>query len=453
MFDPNQIQSFKFLSAGYLAGTIRLRYGFDDTWVFSETITFPESPEVLDAEQTSALDNALVLLHLISGVSYFKAAVPQILDLGALKIDPALADFFNQLYVQGLAEFAYNNELNLQNHSLFTPSSVAPLTPVLLPEVQTSLLAMGGGKDSLVSLSLIQEQCKRFSLISIGQSRLIQQVVDHCSCHHIQIQRKICPNLIKINSDGAYNGHVPVTAINSAILLCAAIVYGYDSIVFSNERSANSPNIRSESGIDINHQYSKSFAFEQSFASIIHSHVSPSIQYFSLLRPLSELAIIQRFSKLTQYHSVFSSCNRNFHIDGRSVNRRWCGHCPKCLFVYLGFAVFMDKSALFEIFSQDVLYKAENQSGLRELLGLGGHKPFECVGEIEESQAAMLLLSTKNEWQDLPLLREFNAAILPSINNPEGMVARHFKASSEHNIPDDFAALLTSDEIDGFSNK
>ena len=55
---------------------------------------------------------------------------------------------------------------------------------------------------------------------------------------------------------------MPVTAVNSAILVVAAILYGYDSIAFANERSARYGRHAGVTG-EVNHQWSKGYAFEQ----------------------------------------------------------------------------------------------------------------------------------------------------------------------------------------------
>ena len=92
-----------------------------------------------------------------------------------------------------------------------------------------------------------------------------------------------------MNRAGAWNGHVPVTAINSAILLCASILYGFRYIVFSNERSADEATLLTDEGVEVNHQYSKGSEFESAFRDVIASQVSPDIEYFSVLRQYSEL--------------------------------------------------------------------------------------------------------------------------------------------------------------------
>jgi hypothetical protein len=193
---------------------------------------------------------------------------------------------------------------------------------------------------------------------------------------------------------------VPVTAINSAILLCASVLYGYRHIVFANESSADEATLVDKQGKEVNHQYSKSFAFEKSFRTVIHQTVSPDIEYFSLLRPFGEIAIAGLFSQMTQFHAVFSSCNRNFHQDGSHIEGRWCQDCPKCRFAALALAPFISPGQLLAIQGADLLDQKSQLTGFKALCGLGEHKPFECVGSIYESRAAMRFLSMSHAWQN-----------------------------------------------------
>ena len=80
--------------------------------------------------------------------------------------------------------------------------------------------------------------------------------------------RRLDPALFALNEAGALNGHVPITGILSMIVLACAIIHGFDAIAMSNEHSASAPNIA-----DVNHQYSKSFEFEQAFSRLLERHV------------------------------------------------------------------------------------------------------------------------------------------------------------------------------------
>ena len=232
---------------------------------------------------------------------------------------------------------------------------------------------------------------------------------------------------------------MPVTAINSAILVCAAILYGYRYIVFANESSANEPTLTDSQGNDINHQYSKSFAFEKAFRQVIGQRVSQGIEYFSLLRPFNEIAITRRFSGMTGFHSVFSSCNRNFHLDGSHIDGRWCQDCPKCRFAALALAPFISPGQLLAIQDAELLDQENQIQGFKELCGLGEDKPFECVGTIAESRAAIKFLSQNCDWKNKRVVKDL--AGTPEIQTASELELRP-DAGAEHCIPSAIMAKL-----------
>ena len=334
--DPRLAGCFHFVSCTYdpVRGEARLVYRFDDGPDLVERIGFPHAPWPPEASRQAAFQDALRILHLVAGISYYKAGLSRELGFGQQAPDPKLADFLTGLFVQGLGEFAYVNEVDVSDRVHFRQDG-PPASPQSLILPERALVAMGGGKDSLVGLRLLQEAGVDVLPVCIGDSPLIAETVRAAKLPLIRIERTLAPELGEINRMGAWNGHVPVTAINSAILLCAAILYGFRYIVFSNERSADEATLTMPDGTAVNHQYSKSSGFEKAFRDVISSHVSPDIEYFSILRPFSELDIVRRFSLMTEFHAVYSSCNRNFHIDGSRIEGRWCRDCPKCRFAAL----------------------------------------------------------------------------------------------------------------------
>jgi len=440
--DPGwkQARTFRFLSATYTpeTGKAKLRYALDDAAGNStrlvETITFPYSPWPSEPSRQDALQKALRLLHLVAGVSYYKAVVPPSVEMEGEPIDRPFAMFLNDLYIQGLAEFAYQNEIDLSSKIDFQSLCAQdPLPPVVPPELvlpERALVAMGGGKDSLVALTLLQEQEMESQPICVGSAHLIEDTTRAAGLPLLRIGRQLDPALAEMNREGALNGHVPVTAINSAILLCASVLYGYRYIVFANERSADQATMRIGRDQEINHQYSKTSRFEAGFRALIKREVSPDIEYFSILRPYSELAIVGRFSQLDQYHDVFSSCNRNFHLDGSRTVGRWCGDCPKCRFTALALAVFMSPEEVTAIQGTDLLNDSDQLDGFRELCRLGREKPFECVGEYGECRAAMQALASDKAWRDhavvVALLPELAGVETPSLESVISASERHF---------------------------
>jgi hypothetical protein len=290
---------------------------------------------------------------------------------------------------------------------------------------------MGGGKDSLVSVELLRSTDLEVMPACSGESPLIAATVRTAGLPLLQIKRSLAPELFQYNQQGAWNGHVPVTAINSAILMCAALLYGYDSVVFANEKSASSANFIDAQGNEINHQYSKSLEFEVQFQALVHSYISPEIKYFSVLRPFPELAVLGLFSRHPKYHGIFSSCNRHFHQDGSRISGNWCGKCPKCLFIFLGLSVFLEPAEMIGIFGVDLLADADLTTDFAALCGLGGHKPFECVGEVDESRAAVMHLRTKRA--DSPVINKI-ADELKDIAPAD--LATCMELSDQHRVPD-----------------
>jgi hypothetical protein len=180
----------------------------------------------------------------------------------------------------------------------------------------------------------------------------------------------------------------------------------------------------------VNHQYSKTTAFESLFRQVVHTCVSPDIDYFSILRPFSELEIVRRFSALKPFHAVYSSCNRNFHLDGSHIPGHWCGDCPKCRFAALSLAVFLSPAEVRNIQGADLLNDPAQVEGFRSICGLGRDKPFECVGEAGESRAALAELGKRADWLDhvvvRALLPDLRGVAVPSLNELLRPAAHHF---------------------------
>jgi UDP-N-acetyl-alpha-D-muramoyl-L-alanyl-L-glutamate epimerase len=441
---PRLTQVFRFVRCGYADGVAELVYTFDQGEELIERVRFPAAPAVT-AERKDAFEAALKLLHLVAGVSYYKAGVPPKIELADGPLDDATADLLDALYLHGLAEFAYRNGLDLRGRIVFPrsglPSGKVAAATLHLPK--RTLVPIGGGKDSLVAVEAIKHIGGEATAVWVGNSPLIAACAEHTGLPTLNIQRELAPGLFELNRLGAWNGHIPVTAVNSVILAVAAILYGYDSIAFANERSASAATLEYE-GQQVNHQWSKGYAFEVLLSDWLHAHVAADLDYCSLLRPYSELAITRAFAKLTSYFDVFSSCNRNFKILGPKPADRWCGQCPKCHFVFLALAPFLPKPRLLAIFGRNLLDDETQASGFDALLEYHDHKPFECVGEGAEARAAMYTLSQRPEWQEDALIARFRSEILPQLDSAQLALEPWLKPSGEHRIPARLQAALAA---------
>jgi len=168
------------------------------------------------------------------------------------------------------------------------------------------------------------------------------------------------------------------------------------------ERSASEETVVID-GVPVNHQYSKSLEFELLIRDLISRHIDPGLSYGSALRPYSELAIARAFAGMSGYHATFCSCNTVFRL-GDGAGDGWCGHCPKCRFVGLMLAPFLEPEAVTAIVGSDLFADPEQVPGFAALMSRDG-KPFECVGERLESAAALRMLSGLPRWRDTPVVR------------------------------------------------
>lgn len=162
-----------------------------------------------------------------------------------------------------------------------------------------------------------------------------------------------------------------------------------------------------------------------------------------------ELKIAKLFSQYPQYFDLFSSCNNNFKIieSNKTTAHRRCGTCPKCAFVYTTLRPFISTEDTQRIFGQE-LYTNESLLPLyKELLGIEGIKPFECVGTNEEVTYAMYLQYEKQkDSSQLPAILElFKNTVLPTLSPSDllDLEKKLFTTTTEQtNIPQKFQAIL-----------
>lgn len=378
--------------------TIELGYrGVDRQGVETEFVESIELPGPLDEVDQEVRDGVLRLLSFAASLSYFKAFAP-----GRIVVPSGLTPqerlFFEELTKNGLGEFAYVNNLP----ETFATEIVAPELPDALGQgrapgsIRRTLVAVGGGKDSIVSIEGLKAAGFDVGLFSVNSYAPIEATAIAAGIPLQSARRRLDPALFRLNEAGAPNGHVPVTAVNSLIALLTAMALGHDAVVFSNEASASYGNVEWH-GHNVNHQWSKGADFERLLRASLPAG-APT--YVSLLRPVTELRIARRFATHRDYHPVFTSCNKAFKLQERD-RTPWCGDCPKCRFVFLCLGPFLPREELLAIFSgRDLLAQEHQTEGFLELLGAEGlFKPFECVGEPDECRVALDLLRAHPDWK------------------------------------------------------
>lgn len=409
---PSEIEGLEFSGREFDvdSGEASLRwtlFGAGRSLVLEERFRFGPGNGPISPQHPS-FQAALDLLHWIAGVSYWKIACRGEVRFAAGAPDEFQADALARIYRHGLAELAWRNRLKGRYWPEFgrerSKSRFSAAAPALGLRSR-ALVPMGGGKDSLVALERVRALGIEAETVQVGSAPLIGQVADRAGARHHVVRRRLAPELAELNAAGALNGHVPITAINAAALVIAAMLWDFDAVVFANERSADTPTLTTPDGQQVNHQFAKSYAFERILDQWVQRYIADDLAVFSLLRRDSELGICREFAGLDAYHDVFSSCNRNFHLDGPRTSR-WCGECPKCQFVFLALAPFLDVERMRSIFGRDLLAEPAQSEAFAALLELDGPRPFECVGEASEARAAVGALAADPRWRDHPVVRD-----------------------------------------------
>lgn len=420
------------------AGLLTCRYSVDGRQ-FEERITLSPAGHW----DNPAVDAAARLVFLLAGVSYYKTAAPPVIQLGQNALTPRERDFLLGFYLHGLGEFAYRNGIDLSGLRIDGPEAPAgddgrpvPVGPAEAGPLEAgpreagprrALVPFGGGIDSIVTVELVRRRAD-IALFVVSRPGdyfdAIERPAAVTGLPIVRAGREIDPQLLRSRELGFLNGHVPVTGILSAIAVMAAALEDRDAVVMSNEWSASVPTVET-GGQAVNHQYSKSEEFEAAFRDVLAD--TPGLpDYFSALRPRTELWIAERFARLEEYHSSFRSCNRAFHIDKRQRLDHWCGQCDKCCFIDLILAPFLPAAELERIFGgHEPLADPSLAGRFRALLGTSdGTKPFECVGEVNECRAATLLAARRPDRAACKLLDELAAELmaLPGRPSTEGLL-------------------------------
>ncbi len=400
------------------------RYSLTPDLNFTHKVTFIFPHPVTDQD---GLDNLVFHLGLSEMFSYWKLTCSPIVDIQAGKLFPDQIAFWHKLFLKGMGEYYYKNQINFTLADFLTlknsaDAEIAPIHEQDSLSPKQVLVPIGGGKDSLVTLELLRPHFDILPFIvnpvpAINPLLSVAQIPSG-----VMVERILDPQLLDLNKRGFLNGHVPISAFYAFASVLSAYVSKTKYIAFSNESSSNEGNTL-YLGEEINHQYSKSQEFELDLSTYLHDLV-PDLSYFSFLRPLSELQIAKIFSRLSQYFPVFTSCNTNFKLDPAAhpqAGALWCKTCPKCVSTALLLACFVGKPGITAIMGAYPPNLPENQSIVDDLLGKNPVKPFECVLTRAEANAA---------WEAVEL------------GQPASLNSLLTHLTPSPNLPDRFAALL-----------
>ncbi len=370
-------------------------------------------------------------IGMVELVSYWKCACPPTVRVLCGSLTDEQISFWKKLYWNGLGEFYYTNGIEESRESFMEVESgklkveIPADAACVAPLSNSYLVPVGGGKDSVVTLELLRQAGKKIRPLIMNPRGATVECAAKAGFpidEVLVIRRTIDKALLDLNAKGYLNGHTPFSAMLAFYTMLASALSGVPNVALSNENSANEATVlvRDQNGANengwsyVNHQYSKSLEFEDDFREYVNEELrmkneESSFNYFSFLRPLSELQIAMLFSRFTQYHDVFRSCNVGSKQD------IWCGHCAKCLFAYIILSPFIEPTRLNAIFGKAMLDDTTMEHEFRQLVGEAETKPFECVGTVSEVRQALAMATAR--WY-----KDKRPALLDNIDSLDNQV-------------------------------
>ena len=383
----------------------RLKNTYRFPFVFGDKPAFAEE---------RARDSFAAVFGAISSLR-FTAMLPKKVDLTAVEdhLPEALIDFLSySARIEG-SEYSWQIGFNQWAPEIVAVPKEDDLPILTVPEDSKQVLgAMGGGKDGLLCLKLLENSGIDFHMwqylehlyqtVEAKEDPSASPLFDSVPAEH--------KHLVYFNEDSylfemtrrrdsgiesyyeelhpgatvsfAQNAGEPTLGMIIGAGLQAA--YELPVAVWGDEKSAESPNfIDPVSGTGIMHSGTKTLDYAANIQRC-WGKIFKNLQWVSLLHPYYDTAIF-RLLKPVIGESVHQthSCNRG---------SPWCLECPKCFYVFAGLTANFDRHDVIKQFGGADLFQRKNKDAIwKELLAIveDGETPrraMECVGQQQEVQ-------------------------------------------------------------------
>jgi hypothetical protein len=335
---------------------------------------------------------------------------PDLLDLGpyARFYTPEFWDLWKQIVRGVWSQWRYENDQPAYLGPQMVSAQVEGNTssPARVQAGEAPVLSFcGGGKDSLVSLKLLERAGVRYDTLAYSSSiygaaqrqhDLIDALLDSAGVAAASRRRvwgyddlTDSPVLQLADGYGVRSMTAAETPASIFMALPLVLQHGYSYLCLGHERSADRGNlVWARTGEEVNHQWGKSYEAEALLNRYIGTHLIENCRYFSILKPIYDVLIFNLLAEDLESVPYTHSCN---------LQKPWCGKCPKCAYVWLSYMAYLPTSLVERMFFAhgNLLDAPENQLAFRQMLGLEEHTPFECIGQVEEARLAFELCRRK----------------------------------------------------------
>ena len=378
-----------------------LRYGVGDLR-FSTTYWY-DDVDFFELEARYG-DDALrtVYFHLLAFEANKAGSVaPTAIDAGPY--DDLMSDTFWSVW-----ETLFRNvwgvwrwENDLPDYRLPRPSSPPAVDDATAIGVEAGdpelLLLCGGGKDSLVSMRLLERAGIEYDAFVYSHStygpgarqhRLVDSLLELCRPQKVH-RAWVLDDAVDAPIAAAYPelGIRRVVAAETVssywTALPVALQHGMTEVALGITRSTDEHNlVWDETGEAINYLWGMSAAAEQLLATYVQRELVANLTMFHLLRPIYDINVFSLLRRDLDAVPSTHSC---------AQHKPWCCRCAKCVYVWMSYAAWLPPETVGATIDVNLFDLPENRTILRKMLGLESHKPTDCVGTVSEARLAFAM--------------------------------------------------------------
>jgi UDP-N-acetyl-alpha-D-muramoyl-L-alanyl-L-glutamate epimerase len=263
------------------------------------------------------------------------------------------------------------------------------------------LVLCGGGKDSLVSMRLLERAGIPYDTFVYSHSvygsasfqhALIDDLVERCAPQHRHrgwvVDDAMDAPLSAVYPELGIERVVAAETVSSYwTALPVALQHGCTAVALGVTRSTDEHNLVWElTGERINYLWGMSSAAEQLLHDYVRTNLFSNLRMFHLLRPVYDLNVFSALQRELDAVPATHSCARQ---------KPWCGRCAKCIYVWMHYVAWLPAETVSQCFTANLFDVPENRSMLRKMLGLEGYKPTDCVGTVSEARLAFAMCRAK----------------------------------------------------------
>lgn len=357
-------------------------------------------------------------------------------------LTPALEDTWRQVLHKVWAQWRYENDDPGYQGPTFADAAPTETPPLPSADPDSGapeiLLLCGGGKDSLVSMRLLQQAELPFDTLAYASSIYGPAAPQHALIDGLlnrapprrRLRQHIYDDLLDSPVLRLHPelGVRTLTAAETPSSVFAALPQlladGHRALGLGHERSADTGQLRwGRTGEDINHQWGKSAAAEALLNRYLQQELGLELRCFSPLKPIYDVVIFSLLRRCPQDVPFTHSCN---------LRKPWCLRCPKCLYVWLGCAALLPAETVRQTFGTDQLLAnpalCDDFAALMGAGAAGAHQPFECIGQADEARLFLSVCAARGyQGPVLDLLRARHGA--PSAALP--LLARYLDVDED----------------------